>query len=242
MLYIQLFAQMCHLCQYMCAPASVLINQISCSACASTPAVQICSISHGPGECERVNSLTDTHTQAPPPQSSVKWGSATVWGLSDNKTHFTAAALYRTGLHRALAKAQQLPRLFNLHLLRPNTPSLFITHTQLKKIHTLRERELKSINALHSNSVDCTRRFPKWSCKLQTTAADHWSPVWWHTPTILKSSSYWPWQGNVVLHFERTIYFTLYFILFWIANTIIVNIKVISWMSVEQNLSFYPRK
>lgn len=59
------------------SPASVLINQISCSACASTPAVQICSISHGPGECERVNSLTDTHT-GPPPQSSVKWGSATV--------------------------------------------------------------------------------------------------------------------------------------------------------------------
>lgn len=158
MLYIQLFAQMCHLCQYMCAPASVLINQISCSACASTPAVQICSISHGPGECERVNSLTDTHTGPPPPQSSVKWGSATVWGLSDNKTHFTAAALYRTGLHRALAKAQQLPRLFNLHLLRPNTPSLFITHTQLKKIHTLRERELKSINALHSKAVNFRQR------------------------------------------------------------------------------------
>lgn len=141
MLYIQLCAQMCHLCQYMCAPASVLINQISCSACASTPAVQICSISHGPGECERVNSLTDTHTQAPPPQSSVKWGSATVWGLSDNKTHFTAAALYRTGLHRALAKAQQLPRLFNLHLLRPNTPSLSLSHTHNWKKSTHWERE-----------------------------------------------------------------------------------------------------
>lgn len=141
MLYIQLFAQMCHLCQYMCAPASVLINQISCSACASTPAVQICSISHGPGECEHVNSLTDTHTQAPPPQSSVKWGSATVWGLSDNKTHFTAAALYRTGLHRALAKAQQLPRLFNLHLLRPNTPSFPLSHMHNWKKSTHWERE-----------------------------------------------------------------------------------------------------
>lgn len=124
------------------SPASVLINQISCSACASTPAVQICSISHGPGECERVNSLTDTHTQAPPPQSSVKWGSATVWGLSDNKTHFTAAALYRTGLHGALAKAQQLPRLFNLRLLRPNTLSLSLyhTHTTERNPHTERER------------------------------------------------------------------------------------------------------
>lgn len=52
---------------------------------------------------------THTHSYTHrPPESSVKWGSATVWGLSDNKTHFTAAVLYRSDLHKAWAKTRQL--------------------------------------------------------------------------------------------------------------------------------------
>lgn len=145
----------------------VPINQVSCRACASTPAVQICPISHGPrGVWARKHTHIHTHR---PPESSVKWGSATAWGLSDNKTHFTAAVLYKTGLRRARAKTLQLPRPFNLCLLHPkqthtiinphpgkrqrSNPSTLWTDQNVFPELTLSGSRLSSVRCVHDSQI-----------------------------------------------------------------------------------------